>query len=139
MTKAFTMIELVFVIVVLGILSAIALPKFAATKNLADIAKGRSDVMSIRSAILTERQSQLIKGINTYIPKLSDNANTLFTGDGTRKLLLYGITANTVNGWSGSNGTYTFKVNGSSNTFKYTPADGKFVCTNGAECTKLTK
>jgi general secretion pathway protein G len=131
--SAFTMIELMFVIVILGILSAIALPKFAATKNLADVAKGRSDVMAIRSAILSERQSQLIKGINTYIPKLSDNNNTLFTGDGTRKLLNYGITSATTDGhWSVSDGTgknYNYKVESVNVPFTYNSTTGIFTCT----------
>ncbi|MBU1990199.1 type II secretion system GspH family protein, partial [bacterium] len=48
--NAFTMIELVFVIVVLGILAAIAIPKFATTRTDAIIAKGRADISSIRSA-----------------------------------------------------------------------------------------
>ena len=38
--KAFTMVELVFVIVVIGILSAIAIPKLAATRDDAHITKG---------------------------------------------------------------------------------------------------
>ncbi|ANE35142.1 putative type II secretion system protein [Campylobacter iguaniorum] len=37
--KAFTMVELVFVIVILGILASIAVPKLVATKTDADIAK----------------------------------------------------------------------------------------------------
>ena len=36
MRKAFTMIELIFVIVILGILSAVAIPKLAATRDDAD-------------------------------------------------------------------------------------------------------
>ncbi|MDL2346061.1 type II secretion system protein [Campylobacter hyointestinalis] len=39
MKKAFTMIELVFVIVILGILASLAVPKLAATKTDADAAK----------------------------------------------------------------------------------------------------
>ena len=58
--NAFTMIELIFVIVVLGILAGVAIPKMAATRDEAKIAKGRSDIASIRSAIVTERQTRLI-------------------------------------------------------------------------------
>ena len=60
--KAFTMIELVFVIVVIGILSAIAIPKFAATRDDAIITKGRTTVAAMRSAIATERQKRILRG-----------------------------------------------------------------------------
>ncbi len=60
--KAFTMIELVFVIVVIGILSAIAVPKFAATRDDAIITKARATVASVRSAIATERQKRILRG-----------------------------------------------------------------------------
>ncbi len=142
--NAFTVIELIFVIVTLGILSAIALPKFTATKNLADIAKGRSDVMAIRSSILSERQSQLIKGVNTYIPKLSDNNTILFTGDGAgRKLLIYGITEGTSDGkWSANGNTYkkyTFKVNGANIPFDYNSTTGIFSCDANQDGTQEQK
>lgn len=39
MKKAFTMIELVFVIVILGILASLAVPKLAATKTDAEVTK----------------------------------------------------------------------------------------------------
>ena len=44
MKKGFTMIELVFVIVIIGILSAVALPKFLETSNQAHDAAVRSFV-----------------------------------------------------------------------------------------------
>ena len=60
--SAFTMIELVFIIAVIGILSAIAIPKFAATRDDAVITKGRAAVAALRSAIATERQKRILKG-----------------------------------------------------------------------------
>jgi len=67
MKKAFTMVELVFVIVVIGILSAIAVPKFAATRDDAEISKGRAEVAALRSAIATERQKRILRGVFTDI------------------------------------------------------------------------
>ncbi len=60
--SAFTMIELVFVIVVIGILSAIAIPRFAATRDDAIVSKARATVGALRSAIATERQKRILKG-----------------------------------------------------------------------------
>jgi len=60
--KAFTMIELVFVIVVIGILSAIAIPKLAATRDDAIVTKAKSTIASVRSAISTTRQKNILRG-----------------------------------------------------------------------------
>ena len=60
--KAFTMIELVFVIVVIGILAAIAVPKLAATRDDAIITKAATTVSSVRNAIATERQKRILRG-----------------------------------------------------------------------------
>lgn len=152
---AFTMIELVFVIVVLGILAAIAIPKFAATRDDAQIAKGRSDVAAIRAAIVSERQGRLMKGESAYISRLNVSGTTtvLFddndsnTTNGT--LLQYGISTqdNTNGKWDNSVGgsatagwTYVFKVDNMDTTFTYIPATGAFNCTVAStnKCAALT-
>ena len=123
--KAFTMIELIFVIVILGILAAVALPRFAATRGDAEISKARADIASIRSAIVTERQTRLIRGDSSWISRLSTGVGTdnLFTGvDVNQTLLTYGVspgkwvnTATTVN----TSDTYTFTLNGATTSFYY--------------------
>ncbi|EDZ61720.1 protein containing prepilin-type cleavage/methylation, N-terminal domain [Sulfurimonas gotlandica GD1] len=136
--NAFTMIEMVFVIVILGILAAIAIPRFAATRTDAEIAKGRSDIASIRSAIVSERQTQLIRGVSTYMPRLSTGVagDNLFTGsDANRTLLMYGVSAGD---WAqgivnaGTTDTYTITINGVTLTFTYTVANGRFTCSTTA-------
>jgi len=42
--KAFTMIELIFVIVILGILAAVAIPRLAATRDDAEIVKAAGNI-----------------------------------------------------------------------------------------------
>jgi len=71
--KAFTMLELVFVIVVIGILSAIAIPKFAANRDDATIAKAKTTINAVRSALATERQKRIMSGQFSSITKLSSD------------------------------------------------------------------
>jgi general secretion pathway protein G len=141
---AFTMIELVFVIVILGILAAIAMPRFAATRDDAQIAKGRSDIAAIRAAIVSERQGRLLQGQSAYINQLHSGAagskTILFDNNGTAAnvLLQYGIaTRDAENGhWddtvaqSGTNWRYIFRVLGTDVTFDYNSTNGTFMCDN---------
>ncbi|MFZ3053998.1 MAG: type II secretion system protein [Sulfuricurvum sp.] len=157
---AFTMIELVFVIVVLGILAAIAIPKFAATRDDAQVSKGRSDVAAIRAAIVSERQGRLMKGESAYISRLNVSGTTtvLFDDNDTNvangTLLQYGITTqdntngkwdNSVGGSAAAGWTYVYRVMNTDTTFTYYPttigtnAAGTFSCTADAgKCNELT-
>lgn len=151
--NGFTMIELVFVIVVIGILAAIAVPKFTATRDDAQIAKGRSDVAAIRSAIVSERQTRLLRGQTNYIDKLHSGTSTtpamLFDSNGSSTLLQYGIAtkADTNGYWQNSAScsgaspnaicTYKYHISNTDVTFTYTQSSGTFNCT-GTYCSDLT-
>ena len=149
---AFTMIEMIFVIVVLGILASIAIPKFAATRTDAEITKGRADVAAIRSSIINERQTRLIKGDSSFVNILY-NANGYFDSNGTAstdaKLLMYPIqpqdkdghwhSATTTSSVAGASvSTYKYKILDEDTTFTYTQSDGKFTCSRtDTHCSKL--
>ena len=93
MRKAFTMIELVFVVTIVALLAAVAIPKFAATRDDAIISKGRAAVAAMRSAIAMERQKRILKGKFDQI-----------TGDDVEGLLDYKLSDR----WSQSSNTFTF-------------------------------
>lgn len=135
--KAFTMIELIFVIVVLGILAAIAVPKLAATRDDAHIVKGRSDILAIRSGIINERQARMFRGDTSYAATLN-GATGLFGN-----VMAQPIAAKSTNGgWrQGASATeFIFRVMNTDVTFDYNVTNGTFDCAGGAgtKCALLT-
>lgn len=157
--KAFTMIELVFVIVIIGILSAVAIPKFAATRGDAIMTKAKNTVASVRSAIATERQKQILRGKFAKITKLTNNSaagNSIFDafdGNISRPVLEYPplscATATSTSCWretSTSLGTtanpteYTFNLPTSGGVI-FQLIDNKFNCKTPTNqyCKELTQ
>lgn len=126
--NAFTMIELIFVIVVLGILAAIAVPKLAATRDDAHIAQGRADILAIRSGIISERQARMFRGVTTYTATLG-GADPLFGS-----VVQSGIRPSSRSGgWTRTDDTtYVFHLGTTALTFDYNDTTGTFGCSTTA-------
>ena len=69
--KAFTMIELIFVIVIIGILAAVAVPRLSATRDDAKIVKSvanlRTFVMDVKSYYATNGESTITNPEGSWI------------------------------------------------------------------------
>ena len=150
--NAFTMLELVFVIVVIGILSAVAIPKFSQNRDDAVITKAKATVSAIRSALATERQKRILRGDFLPITSLqSDGGNNVFStfstdGDNNNnEVLEYAITNCTDHGkvqgcWSVAGTTYTFTMP-LVGTADFNITNNRFVCEAPASvnCKLLTQ
>ena len=142
--KAFSLIELVFVIVIIGILAAVAVPRLAATRDDAEITKARVTVASIRNALSMERQKRILRGNFTAITTIGSGSNVFdkFSDDGkgnTADVLEYPMTSSTSSGhWSiNAGGTeYTFHQNTMVDPI-FVISGGKFVCKTGSNCSAL--
>jgi prepilin-type N-terminal cleavage/methylation domain-containing protein len=73
-TKGFTLIELLIVVVIIGILAAIAIPKFASTKEKAYVAAMKSDLKNFVTA-----EEAYFADNNTYGTYANVNGANLFT------------------------------------------------------------
>jgi len=79
MKRAFTIIELIFVIVILGILAAVAIPKFAATRDDAQVSKIAQNIGTSIEEIAAYTNA---KGIADKNFALMSNAMTIMQKNG---------------------------------------------------------
>jgi len=150
--KAFSMIELVFVIVVIGILAGVAIPKLAVTRNDAKIVKAKTTVASIRNALGTQRQKLILSGkFNCVNPALSSDSNYIFekfkyTGDDTDNcptddlVLNYPLRVceddNSRGCWVKSDDKYRYRLP-DDGVVDFKVEKNRFVCQSGDICRKF--
>ena len=143
---AFTMMELIFVIVVIGILAAVAVPRLSATRDDAEITRARTLVASIRNALAMERQKRILRGNFKKLEAVGDSTNVFGNfydedGDTGIAVLEYPIASENKKGrWEFSAGTpnqYIFHMLGD---VAFKVDGGKFVCVDDTTdaCKTLT-
>lgn len=89
----FTLIELLIVVVIIGILASIAIPKFSATKEKAYVAKMKSDLRNLATA-----QEAYYYDNSTYYSGAVPGPGLAFDPSSGVLIVLSGVTAT---GWAG--------------------------------------
>lgn len=139
MKKAFTMVELIFVIVILGILAMVALPRLAGSKKDAEITRAKAEIAAIRSAIQTYRGANLLsqKPGSGYPDDLKAETIEKIT-NGTKLSKSWSV--------NDDGNTLTLTIAGDTTTFNYDKAKGSLTCkksdastTTDTLCEKIEK
>jgi len=142
--KAFTMLELVFVIVVIAILAGIAIPRFAATRDDAKISSAKATIAAVRSALANERQLRILRGDFRAITSIDDDgiASTAIStfSDSNQSVLEVSIpkcSGSQTGCWQDS---LNYRMPGSGTVVTFTLTNGQFNCdVNDANCRLLTQ
>lgn len=120
MKKAFTMIELIFVIIILGVIAAVAIPKLFVSREDAEIVVLKNELAIIRTGIDGAYQESVFAGKKAY-PSVTKIAEKLLKN----------------NKWSNSGNSFTYKASPSLTIdFTYDENSGIFRCVS-AKCSQF--
>ena len=140
MKKAFTMVELIFVIVVIGILAVVAVPKLTPLVDTAQEGKARATLASVRSAVSTERQKQILRGVFDDVNITNDSGRVFSTFGSGDSVLEYDIKDCTNHGcwhYDSVAKQYIYKGSGSDCAFKLTNSRFEIVDKTAVGCTQF--
>lgn len=109
MKKGFTMIELIFVIVILGILASVAIPKLAATRDDATITAVAADIATLYSDLGSFYTAQgRWSDMNSSADAMALTAAGLRTMTNVSRVVR--IDANTIAVWGDNNNSQCFTL-----------------------------
>ena len=152
--QAFTMLELTFVIVIIGILSAVAIPRLSATRDDAIITKARTTISAVRNAMATEKQKRALRGVFTPITAVDGTTDAtandaaifdFFDNVDNDRVLEYPLrtcASNASRGcWIGiNNNEYRFRFPHNNTNVDFNITNSRFDCkVAGDDCNLLTQ
>jgi prepilin-type N-terminal cleavage/methylation domain-containing protein len=138
--KAFTLLEIIFVVTIIAIIITVAIPKLDESLNKTNIIKIKNDITMIRDGITKYKNKMILQNNHTTLEKLDEDSDKLFS-----KILIYPIISSILqkaNSWSKiSDTTYKIYLNSQDNLlFIYDKHNYTFDCDNENDlCKKLSQ
>lgn len=144
LSQAFSMLELIFVIAIVGILSTIAISKLYINRDDAIIVNTKNTISSLRSAMAIEKQRRILNSKFKNITTLTAGTRIFggFDGDIALPVLDFGVTECTSDKisecWKRSGTSYVFVLS-SLDECKFEISDNRLVTSlsNPSICDKL--
>ena len=154
--NAFSMLELIFIIIIIGILFSVAVPRFVVTRDDAMIIKAKTTIASVRSAMAREKQRRILEGKFTDIVALDSGKANLVNSPifdkfdreiTTSNILEYPlitcVDANARGCWIRESENYVYRMPSVSNVL-FKVINNRFICMNtdkrsSANCKLLTQ
>ncbi|HIC44768.1 MAG TPA: type II secretion system protein [Sulfurimonas sp.] len=132
MKKAFTLVELIFVIVIIGVLSAVAIPQFSKLTDNAKISSELSTASSVQAALEAVHGEWVISscdftwGNNRPFSELNTDGYPSSLGESSTKPLNYLLKNSETANWTNTGSTYYGPASST--------AKGTSHCKNGKPC-----
>jgi len=121
------MMELIFVIVILGVLAGVAIPRLFVSRDDAAVSRLKTDLSSIRAGIETLRGKNIMSGVATY-PSLGQGFENVIGNPIRTDSIWTSVPDN-----NSTRTTETFSAcvaKGVCATFTYTRSNGRISCTD---------
>jgi type II secretory pathway pseudopilin PulG len=123
--KAFTLVELMIIVVLLSILTALSIPRYVNARERAEEAAEVKIVKSVRTAIEAYRAGQIMHGGGAVFPEKLDDAPTESDAGPTNPFFVHIMDIPLTSGWEKGSTIHTY-VSPSGNEFVYRPETGQF-------------
>lgn len=131
MKRGFTMIELVFVIVILGILAGIAIPRLMVTRDDAELVLLKNEIAAARAGIKMNRSKNMMSGNVKWLENCANDDKKCINRGG---VILGAVIDGGSIEWQWDKkypvGKYTPKKNKFNTKCKYDERNGNFSCTS---------